>query len=60
MLVDARDKRCVVVTVDPVTLRRGPAIMQATERERDAPLGVYGTTVRPSVVAVGNAVQIEC
>jgi uncharacterized protein len=59
MRVDKRDKRCVMVTVDPVTLRRNPAILRAIARERDAQLGVYGSTVEPGLVAVGDPVELE-
>ena len=47
MRVDQRDKRCVMVTIDPVTLLRDPAILRAIARERDSRLGVYGSTVEP-------------
>jgi uncharacterized protein len=59
MRVDVRDRRCVVVTVDPVTLRRDPAILDAITRERDARLGVYGSTVEPGPVTVGDPVVLE-
>ena len=59
MRVDKRDQRCVVVTVDPVTLRRDPAVLRAIARERDARLGVYGSTVAPGRVAVGDPVELE-
>jgi MOSC domain-containing protein len=59
MRVDQRDQRCVMVTVDPVTLVRDPAILRAIARERDARLGVYGSTVEPGRVAVGDPVELE-
>jgi uncharacterized protein len=59
MRVDQRDKRCVVVTVDPVTLHRDPAILRAIARDRDARVGVYGSTVQPGRVAVGDPVVLE-
>ena len=59
MRVDLRDRRCVMVTVDPVTLARNPAILRAIARERDARLGVYGSTVEPGLVAVGDPVELE-
>ena len=59
MRVDQRDQRCVMVTIDPVTLARNPAILRAIARERDARLGVYGSTVAPGRVAVGDPVEIE-
>jgi uncharacterized protein YcbX len=57
MRVDQRDKRCVVVTINPATLRRDPAILRAVTRERDALLGVYGSTVVPGRVTVGDPVE---
>jgi len=59
MRVDQRDRRCVMVTIDPVTLRRNPAILRAIARERDGWLGVYGSTVEPGRVAVGDPVELE-
>ena len=52
MRIDKRDKRCVVVNVDPVTGRRDPTVLRAIAAHRDTCLGVYGSTVRgewPSV-----------
>lgn len=59
MRVDQRDERCVVVNVDPVTAERDPAILRAIAGERDACLGVYGSTVEPGRVAVGDPVVLE-
>ena len=59
MRVDRPDKRCVVVTVDPVTLRRDPAILRVIARERANQLGVYGSVVQPGRVAVGDPVAVE-
>lgn len=58
MRVDQRDQRCVMVTIDPVTLCRDPAVLRAIARERDARLGVYGSTVDPGRVAVGDLVEL--
>ncbi len=59
MRVDLRDQRCVMVTIDPVTLHRDPAILRVIARERDNRLGVYGSTVEPGQVAVGDPVELE-
>jgi uncharacterized protein YcbX len=59
MRVDARDKRCVVVNVDPATTERDPAILQAITGQRQARLGVYGSTVQPGRVAIGDPVLID-
>ncbi len=59
MRVDKRDQRCVMVNVDPVTTRRDPAVLRAIARERQACLGVYGSTVEPGRVAVGDPVFLQ-
>jgi uncharacterized protein YcbX len=59
MRVDLRDERCVMVNVDPATAKRDPAILRTIARERDACLGVYGSTVTPGRVAVGDSVLLE-
>jgi uncharacterized protein len=59
MRIDARDQRCAVVTVDPATLRRDPAVLRAIARERDNKLGVYGSTVQPGRITVGDPVTLE-
>ena len=47
MRVDKRDGRCVVITIDPVSTQRNPAILRTVARDRQGCLGVYGSTVRP-------------
>ena len=59
MRVDKPDQRCVVPTIDPVTLHRNPAILRAIARERGNRFGVYGSTVAPGLVAVGDPVELE-
>lgn len=59
MRVDQRDQRCVVVNVDPETAERDPAVLRTIVRERAACLGVYGSTVRPGPVAVGDRVVVD-
>jgi len=59
MRVDKRDGRCVVITIDPATGERSPAILRAVADRRQGCLGVYGSTVEPGRVAVNDAVLIE-
>ena len=59
MRVDKRDGRCVVITIDPVTTERNPAILRAVAQDRQGCLGVYGSTVEPGRVAVNDPVLIE-
>ncbi len=59
MRVDQRDQRCVIVNLDPATGAREPAVLRAIARERQACLGVYGTTAAPGRVTVGDPVLLE-
>jgi uncharacterized protein YcbX len=59
MRVDKRDGRCVVITIDPVSTERNPAILRSVARDREGCLGVYGSTVEPGRVAVNDAVFVE-
>jgi uncharacterized protein YcbX len=53
---DRRDVRCVVVNIDPTTTEQNAAVLKAIARERQACLGIYGSTVEPGLVAVGDPV----
>ena len=59
MRVDKRDKRCVMINVDPVTTERDPSILRAVAQERQSCLGVYGNVVEPGRISVGDPVTIE-
>jgi uncharacterized protein len=59
MRLDQRDQRCVMVTIDPVTLDRNPAVLRAIAQQRDNRFGVYGSTVEPGPVSVGDPVALE-
>ena len=59
MRVDQRDERCVMVNIDPESAERNPAILRAIARNRQACLGVYGSTVTPGWVAVGDPIVLE-
>jgi uncharacterized protein YcbX len=59
MRVDQRDDRCVIITIDPATLERDPAVLRALARQRENCVGVYGSTVAPGTVALGDSVVVE-
>ena len=59
MRVDKRDGRCAVVNVDPATAERDPSTLRAIAKTREGCLGVYGSTVQPGRVAVGDPVYLE-
>ncbi len=59
MRIDRRDPRCVIVTMDPDTGRRDPTVLREIAQQRANCAGVYGTTVTPGTIAVGDAVFID-
>jgi hypothetical protein len=59
MRVDKRDGRCIVITIDPVSAERTPEILRTVVKERGGSLGVYGATVLPGRVAVGDPISVE-
>lgn len=56
--VDQRDRRCVVINVDPVSAVRENSVLRTLARTRDACIGVYGSTVTPGRVALGDPVRV--
>jgi len=59
MRVDKRDGRCVIITIDPMTTERNPAVLRTVAGDRQGCLGVYGSTVEPGRVAMSDPVRIE-
>jgi uncharacterized protein YcbX len=59
MRVDKRDGRCAVITIDPATTERDPAILRAVAQERQGCLGVYGSIVEPGRVTRNDPVLLE-
>jgi uncharacterized protein YcbX len=58
--IDVRDKRCVVVNIDPTNIASSnPGVLRAIANERNARFGVYGSTVEPGQVSVGDPVFLE-
>lgn len=56
MRVDKRDGRCVVITIDPETGVRNPAVLRTVVDDRQGCLGVYGTVVEPGGIHIGDPV----
>jgi uncharacterized protein YcbX len=57
--LDQRDQRCMMVNVDPTTLESNPGVLRAIAQQRQACFGMYGTTVTPGEVSVGDPVFWE-
>jgi uncharacterized protein YcbX len=59
MRIDKRDGRCAVITIDPETTERQPEVLRVVARDRNGCLGVYGSTVEPGSLRVGDSVLID-
>lgn len=57
--LDKRDKRCVVVNVDPANITNNPDVLRSIAKDRGAHFGMYGTTVEPGEIRVGDPVFVE-
>ena len=57
--VDRPDSRCTIITTDPDTGEREPAILKEYGRTHNACAGVYCSVVEPGRVAVGDEVIVE-
>jgi uncharacterized protein len=57
--IDRRDSRCTVVNVDPARGRPDSRLLKVIGATRGACAGVYGTTVRPGLIRVGDPVIVE-
>lgn len=59
MRVDRRDKRCVMINIDPDTTEKNSAVLRAVAQQRESCLGVYGTTVLPGAIGIGDEITID-
>jgi uncharacterized protein YcbX len=57
--VTLRDKRCVMMNLDPDTAKADAEVMKAVIRMNDNFAGVYGTVVRTGELRVGQAVSLR-
>ena len=57
--MDRRDSRCIIVNVDPASGLPGSRLLQVVGSARRACAGVYGTTVLPGLIRVGDPVVVE-
>lgn len=57
--MDRRDSRCIIVNVDPASGLTGSHLLKVIGTARGACAGVYGTTVLPGIIRVGDPVVVE-
>jgi hypothetical protein len=57
--VTKRDKRCVMLNLDPETAKASPELMKTVVRMNENHAGVYGAVVRPGELCVGQLVKLR-
>ena len=57
--VTMRDKRCVMLNLDPDTAESDPELMKIVVGLNDNFAGVYGTVVRTGELCVGQIVRLR-
>ncbi|MBP0578794.1 MOSC domain-containing protein [Labrys sp. LIt4] len=50
--------RCVMITLDPQTAQRTPAIMKTVARQFDNRIGIYGTVEQPGRISLDDGIYL--
>lgn len=53
-----RDSRCVIITLDPETSERTPAILKTVAQAHDGMAGVYGAVIVEGILHKGDPVEL--
>ena len=53
-----RDPRCAMITIDPETAERNPAILGKVTKAHDGKAGVYAAVLVEGVVRVGDEIEV--
>jgi hypothetical protein len=53
-----RDARCMMITLDPDTAEKTPAILKAVAQAHEGMAGVYGAVLMEGVIRTGDAVDL--
>ncbi len=56
--LNQRDKRCMMIGLDPETAEHDPRVLKAVGRDDETCAGVYGSTEQPGVVRVGDTIRL--
>lgn len=57
LLVNDPVPRCALITIDPDTAARDPAVMRTVVQSFDNAVGAYCAAARPGMIRVGDAVR---
>lgn len=57
--VNCKDKRCMMVNLDPTTAVQDPTVLRAVVQSRAMCAGVYATTEYPGAVRIGDVIRLQ-
>lgn len=55
--LERRNVRCMMVNLDPESARQTPQVLRTVVAERDKMAGIYGSTLRPGTIRVGDVIH---
>ena len=58
VLVVGRDSRCMMITLDPETAEKNPAILKQVAQAHEGMAGVYGAVLTEGVIRKGDPVEL--
>ncbi|GIV95415.1 MAG: molybdenum cofactor biosynthesis protein [Herpetosiphonaceae bacterium] len=53
-----KDRRCMIVNLDPDTAEQDPRVLRSIVRSREECFGIYGTVLQPGTIAIGDVIQL--
>jgi uncharacterized protein len=56
--VTDRDPRCMMITLDPDTAEKSPAILKAVAQAHEGMAGVYGAVLAEGMIRKGDSVEL--
>jgi uncharacterized protein YcbX len=57
--ITLRDKRCVMINLDPETAQADPSVLKSVVRLNENNAGVYGTVVRTGDLSIGQRIYLR-
>jgi hypothetical protein len=55
--VTKRDSRCMIVNLDPGSVKQDPRVLRAIAQKHEGKAGIYANVIRSGVVRVGDAIR---
>jgi uncharacterized protein YcbX len=56
--ITKRDKRCMMININPDTAVQQPQVLRTVARQHDEQAGIYGNVIAPGVIRAGDPIRI--